>query len=262
MRRCTGVFSSVGMALVLASLAACGPSQEEQLTAAQQEAFGQLEEAKAALDAKRQELADTRAALEAAIGEGAEGAADQIAELEASVKRLQGEIAAESDAFSSAIVDFINADPPIEGEPLTESQLAGIRMKSAEDILVAKEHIEKGGDYKRAIDIYTQALIVDPDNPALKTALAEAEQDRFLTQERFSQVQKGMTEAKVRELLGQPNLRNVRDYPERKVRAWFYPTSDEGDAAGVWFRANKAGDYVAYQTKFDAIEKNQNKGDS
>ncbi len=255
MRRSTSVFSSAGLTLALAALVACGPSQEEQLAAEQANAFAELEEAKAELDAKRRELADARTALAAAIDEGAEDAADQIAEMEAAVERMRSEIASKSDEFSSAIVDFINSDPPIEGEPLTESQLAGIRMKSSEDILVAKEHIEKGGDYRRAIDIYQQALQVDPDNAELKAALAEAEENRFVSEEKFSGVQKGMTQAQVRELLGQPNLRNIRDYPERKVSAWFYPTTEEGDAAGVWFRKNKAGDEIVYQIKFDAIQK-------
>ncbi len=260
MRRCTSVFSSLMVVIALATLAACGPSQEEQIATAQAEAFAQLEEGKASLDAKRQELVDARAALQAAIDEGAEDAADQIAELEANVGRLEGEVIGDSDTFSSAIVDFINADPPIEGEPLTESQLAGIRMKSGEDIIVAQEHIDKGGDYRRAIDIYSQALMVDPDNPDLQAALAAAEELRYLSQERFSQVSKGMTESEVREALGQPNLRNIREYPDRGVVAWFYPTTEAGDAAAVWFRPDKAGANTVYQVKYDAIKKGDEEG--
>jgi tetratricopeptide (TPR) repeat protein len=243
------------MFLMLVGLAACGPSQEEQMAAARAEATVQLEEAKEALYAKRQELAEARQALEAAIDEGAEDAADQIAEMEAKVSQLQGEVIGMSDEFSEAVVTFINEDPPTEGEPLTESQLVGIRMKSAEDLIVAQEHIDKGGDYRRALDIYNQALIVDPGNPDIEAAIARAEELRFMTQERLSQVKKGMSEREVRDLLGQPLLRNVREYPDRKVVAWFYPTTEEGDAAAVWFRANKAGDREVYQTKFEAIQK-------
>ncbi len=255
MRRSTSVFSSLALTLALGLLAACGPSQEEQMAAAQAEAMAQLEQGKADLEAKRQELADAKAQLQAALEEGAEDAADQIAELEGNVERLRGEAGAMSDEFISGVVEFINADPPIEGEPLSENQLAGIRMKSAEDMIVAREHIDKGGDHRRAIDIYNQALMVDPDNPDLQAALAEAEEMRYMTQERFGQVSKGMTEDEVRALLGQPNLRNVRDYPERKVVAWFFPTTEEGDAAAVWFRANKAGENAVYQIKFEAIKK-------
>ncbi len=255
MRRITSVFSVVSILLVLVGLAACGPSQEEQVATMKAEAVAGLEEAKAALYAKRQEVRDARAALEAAIDEGAEDAADQIAEMEAGLAQLQSDAATMSDEFNEAVVEFINSDPPIEGEPLSESQLAGIRMKSAEDVIVAQEHIDKGGDYRRAIEIYQQALMIDADNPDLEAALARAEELRYMTQERFSQVTKGMNEHEVRDLLGQPLLRNVRDYPERKVAAWFYPTTESGEAAAVWFRANKAGTKEVYQIKFEAIKK-------
>ncbi len=252
MRRTTSVLSLAVTALVVLGLVACGPSQEEQLATAQAEAVALLEEGKAGLEAARQDLADAKAALAAAIDEGAEDAADQIAELEANVEQLENDAANKADEFNGAIVDFINADPPIEGEPLTEAQLAGIRMKSAEDLIVAQEHIDKGGDYRRAMDIYSQALMVDPDNEDLKAALALAEELRYMTQERFEQVEKGMSQDDVRGLLGQPNLRNVREYPERGVTAWFYPTTEAGDAAAVWFRGDEP---KAYQLKFDAIVK-------
>lgn len=257
MRRITSVFSALTLAIGFLGLVACGPSQEEKLATAQNETLDALEADKEALDAARAELKGARAALEAALDEGAEDAADQIAELEAKVNELQSTIADQSEAFNGAIVDFINSDPPIEGEPLTETQLAGIRMKSSEDLIVAQEHIDKGGDYRRAIDIYTQALMVDPDNEDVKAALAEAEELRYMSQERFAQVKKGMTEKEVRALLGQPNLRNVRDYPERGVSAWFYPTTEAGDAAAVWFKANKGGAPEVYQIKFEAIVKGE-----
>ncbi len=66
-----------------------------------------------------------------------------------------------------------------------------------------------------------------------------------------------MTEAEVRAALGQPNLRNIREYPERNVVAWFYPTTEAGDAAAIWFRPNKAGDKIVYQTKYEAIKKDE-----
>ena len=247
----------VAMALVLlVGLAGCGPSQEEQMAAESAAQLEQLQEAKAALEAKRQELADLRAQI-AGADDSAEGAEEMKADLEASIATLGEEIAEQSDQFSSAVVDFINADPPIEGEPLSETQLTAIRLKSAEDIIVAGEHISKGGDYCRAIDIYNQALMVDPDNEALKAALAVAEENRYMTEERFSQVTNGMTEGEVRDLLGQPNLRNVRDYEDRGVTAWFYPINEAGDAAAVWFRAKDDGSLKVYQAKYEAVTRDE-----
>lgn len=252
MRRTISTFTAPCIALALLGLVACGPSQEEQLATAQSEQLTELQDEKASLDGKRQELADLEGQLEG-LDEVEEGAADRQAELEGEITRMQGEIDASSEELSSKVVDFINSDPPIEGEPLTEGQLTGIRIKSAEDLVVAGEHITKGGDYRRAIDIYNQALLVDPDNTALQAALAEAEELRWMSQDRFSEVEKGMTTAEVRALLGQPNLRNVRDYPERKVTAWFYPTAADGAASAVWFRADKSGEEAVYQTKFEAL---------
>ena len=132
MRRITSSMLAVCLVSMAGFLVACGPSEEERMAAEAAEALSGLEEAKAALDAKRQELADARAAL-AAVDPEAEDAADQIAELEAQQGTLEGEVIGMSDEFATAIVDFINADPPVEGEPLSETQAAVIRMKSAED---------------------------------------------------------------------------------------------------------------------------------
>ena len=41
-----------------------------------------------------------------------------------------------------------------------------------------------------------------------------------------------MTQDEVRGLLGQPNLRDVRDFPERGVTAWFYTKDAEGKRRG------------------------------
>lgn len=254
MRSITSVFAVACLVSMVALMVACGPSQEEQLATAQTEALTELQAGKDALDAKRQELADARAAL-AAVDDSAEDAEDQLAELDAAMGKLEGEVIGMSDDFATAIVDFINSDPPVEGEPLSETQLAVIRMKSSEDMVIAQEHIDKGGDYRRAIDIYNQALLVDPDNPDLQAAVTLAEELRFMSQDRFSQVEKGMTDEDVRALLGSPNLRNVREYADRNVTAWFYPTTEAGDASAVWFRPNKAGDNVVYQTKWEAIVK-------
>ena len=75
------------------------------------------------------------------------------------------------DELDRRLVDFINADPPREGEKPSGRLLAALRMKSDEDILLAHHFIEQGGDYRRAIEIYEAALAVDPDNPRLEQEL-------------------------------------------------------------------------------------------
>ncbi|HSN85289.1 MAG TPA: tetratricopeptide repeat protein [Thermoanaerobaculia bacterium] len=194
-----------------------------------------LQNTRRELDEKRQRLAAAGPAADPALARDVER---QAAEL------------------NRRLLEFINADPPEEGEPLSERQKAALRMKSDEDLLLAREHIEEGGDYQRAIEIYEEALAVDPDNPRLAAELAKARQRRYITAEAFAQVKEGMKEEQVRSLLGRPNLHNVREYPERGVVAWFYPKDESGAAAGVWFE-KKADGLVVYEADFEAIRPGQ-----
>jgi hypothetical protein len=227
-----------------------------------------LQEAKENLDTQREKLAEMRQMVAAAPEEDAaeEDAAEEATEeavegeVEAAamptaedVETLENTIAAATEDFGGRLVNFLNNDPMIEGEPPTERQLAALHMKSEEDIVLAQEWIEKGGDYKRAIDIYNNSLRIDPDNEAVKAALAEAEAMRYMSQERFTAAKKGMSEAEVREALGQVNLHNIKSFPDRKVIAWFYPTADNGAAAAVWFREEKSGNKV-YRLNFEEVK--------
>ncbi len=233
---------------------ACGPKGPAVNETAEAE-WALLTEADTKLDSLREEVASLQASIEAAAGaEASEDGADPVADLAAQIEEKKGEIETVSGDFLQRIGNYLNEiDPMFADEPPTERQLAVLRMKSDEDLLLGGEWIEKGGDYKKAISIFTDALALDPDNEGLKAALAHAEEMRFITEERLAQVAKGMSEDQVRELLGPVNLRNVRDYPERKVKAWFYPVNDKNEASAVWFRKNKGGEFVVYRTNFEEV---------
>ena len=171
----------------------------------------------------------------------------------ADVEALENEIALAAEEFGGRLVTFLNNDPMIEGEPPTERQLAALHMKSDEDIALAQEWIDKGGDYKRAIDIYNNALRFDPDNEAVRRRWPIAEDLRYMSEERFKAAKKGMTEAEVRAALGQVNLHNIKPFPDRKVIAWFYPTAEGGAAAAVWFREEKDGNKV-YRLNYEEVK--------
>lgn len=232
--------AGVAVALGL-TLWACGPSAEEkakQELAVKQEAdWTWLQGAKADLDAKRQQLSALGAEAPAAEVEAAESA-----------------LATAQDEFAGRLAEFINSLGLVQGEAPSGRALEAIRMKSAEDLVLAEEYIQMGGEYQRAIDILGAALAVDPDNAALKAALDKAEADRFPAKEKFDRLKKGMTETDVRALLGPVNLRNVKEYPERGVVAWFYKKAD-GGASAVYFDKDRksAGALKVYDFKFDAI---------
>ena len=217
---------------MMASLAACGGGGDEAADAgATQEAeWAELQQMKEALDAQRAELAAAREQLAAATGE-------EAAQLRTRVDQLAAETQTMADDFNTRLVAYINANPPVVGEPLTERQQAAIRLKSSEDILYAQEYIAEGGDYGRAIDIYNAALSADPENPELKAALEQAESQRYMSEERFSQLKRGMSGQQVRQALGTPHYRNVKEYEDGAV-GWFYPTDANRSAAAVYFRKN------------------------
>ena len=232
-----------GVAVLLGlTLWACGPTAEEKAKremAAQQEVeWTWLQQAKSELDAKRQQLA----AL------GAEAPAQEVEAAEAAVAAVQ-------DEFTGRLAEFINSLGLVQGEAPTGRALEAIRMKSAEDVVLAEEYIQKGGEYQRAIDILGSALGVDPDNAAVKAALDKAEADRYPSREKFAGLKKGMSEAEVLALLGPVNLRNVKEYPERGVVAWFYKKAD-GGASAVYFDKGRRQDtpLKVYDFKYDAIQ--------
>lgn len=258
----------VSCALAMLVLAACGAGGPSEAELANQAEWTWIQETKKQLDAKRQELADLKSEVaamaaepEAGEAEGEvegeavpEGEADPAARLEA----VSAEVAALSDEFGQRLVNFINQSPMEEGVEPTEQQKELLRLKSGEDIVLAKEWIEQGGDYKRAIEIYNTALMFDPENEDLKQALAEAEASRYMSPERFGQAKKGMTEDEIRAALGTPLHYNVRDFPERNVKAWFYPTAEDGSAAAVWFEPDKkTGELKSYKLDYEGIKPQQ-----
>lgn len=234
--------------LGLLPLTACGgPSGEDRETqthaVAADAEWAWLQRARQELEARRQELA--RAEAEVRKG-GKDPAADPA------VQTLARDVRTRTDELRRRLLEFINANPPAAGEKPSGRTLEAIRLKSDEDILVAREHMNEGGDYRTAIDVFEAALAVDPDNPRLKQELEKAQSRRYMTRERFDQVQEGMSADQVRALLGPPNVHDIREYPARGVTGWFYARDARGAAAAVWFE-KKGERQVVYEVDFDAL---------
>jgi tetratricopeptide (TPR) repeat protein len=230
-------------------VAACGPSEEERTATARAEAWAELEEAQAALNAKRSDLEQLRAQA-AAPGEGEDAEA-----LAAQAEALDGEVGADGEAFSQKLVNYINEAGWDLGGEFNEEQRAAFAMKSGEDMYLAQEYAVKGGDYRRAIEILQRAQGVDPDNPDLAARIAEYQEARYVTVEQLADVKRGMTEAEVESVLGKVFHSYVRNFPDEKVFAWFYPKDPKqhgaGAAVGVFFREN---DRKVYRTDPNAVE--------
>lgn len=234
---------------LFAALVACGPSEEERVATARADAWAELQEDQAALNAKRGELAGLRARA------AAPGEEDDVEALNTEIEALDNEVGNDGEAFSTKLVNYINeAEWELDGE-MTDEQRDAFAMKSGEDMYLAEEYVVKGGDYRRAVEILERSLGVDPDNADLQARLAEYQEARYITAERLAEVKRGMTEAEVEALLGKVFHRNVREFDAENVFAWFYPKNPEehgdGAAAGVFFRE---GDRQVYRTDANAVE--------
>ena len=256
LRRNAIIYALCACLLGLAGLAltACGPKKKANDTSARDAEFAKVQTMHDELEQKRQQLATLTAPAEQGeavpAGEATAPGGGDAAALEKEVDQL-------TQDFNDKLVAFINAYPPVVGEPPPPPVAAAIRMKSDEDMLLARDWSEKGGDYRRAIDIYQAALKVDPDYAALKDALAKAQEMRFITEDRFAKVKKGMTEAQVREALGQVNLRNVRHFDKDNVTAWYYPRTTRAGRRRSGSAPKKKKGLAVYQTQFNAIKGNE-----
>jgi hypothetical protein len=223
--------SAVLILLLLLPAAGCGradgPAAQRRRPAAADEE-SQLERIKAGLDARRARLA---------------GGTGKVAD---------PDLARDTEAFDRRLTELLNADPPVQGEPLNPRQRAALRLKADEDIETARTLIEHGGDFPRALGIYQEDLALDPGNPRLGAELARARGRRYMTRPAFAQVKAGMDPETVRQLLGAPSPDNVRAYPEKRVTGWFYPKDANGSAAAVWFHPED-GRPAVYLADFNAL---------
>jgi len=208
--------------------------------------------AKQRLDAERAQLAALGGAGEAPAAPAPAPGAAAAAEALSPRDRLAREADALAQQFGRRLVAYINANPPVEGAPLAARQLAAIRMKSDEEIAAAHEFIARGGDYRRAWEIYEAALAGDPQNPRLREELARAQAARYMSAGRFARAAPGMTAEQVRAALGPPNVHDVHSFADQGVVGWFYPRDASGTAAAVWFE-KRAGKLTVYRCDWNAL---------
>lgn len=248
---------------MLLLLNGCGGGGSADEAAANKAKLAELETMKAELDQKRTDMADLDAKIKdpslIEVPEGEEPPSPDV--LQTKRDELKNDIDTLSESLSSELVDFeyqMQLDlherrKKNANAPQTEEHLKVLRMMSSENMIVAQSWIDKQGDYNQAIQILEESISADPNNEELKAALEKAQSDQYMTEERFANVKKGMTEDEVREQIGQVFHQHIREYPEQKAIAWFYPREDEG-TAGVYFTTDANGNKVVYKLDFNALK--------
>jgi len=233
-----------------------GPSEEELKLAAFEEQFAAMQEQYNALVTMRSEIEAAEMALDElqAIPEN-KLTDEQKAEIEEIQGKPETSAVASEAAFEEVqglIADLLNIG--INEFPDSQETADALVMYADEAILVADDMVAKAGDYRKAIDHlstaegYFRAAGLTPYHP-LVAKIAELDDWRFITQERFDQVKKGMTKEEVAAVAGQVYFRNIQESPDKGVETWLYKKR-EGGAAAVYFKIRTQ---KAYDKNWEAV---------
>lgn len=233
-----------------------GPSEEELKLAAFQEQFATLQVEYDALVNMRTEIEVAKAKLAElqAIPEN-KRTDEQKVELEEIQNGLESSADENEAAFEGVqgqLADLLNVG--INDYPESDETASALMIYADEAILVADDMVAKAGDYKKAIDNlstakgFFEAAGLTSYHP-LVAKIAELEDWRYITKERFDAVTKGMTKEEVTSVVGQVYFRNIQEIPEKGVESWLFKKR-EGGAAAFYFKT-KTG--KAYDKNWDAV---------
>jgi len=228
---------------ILTSLAmlACGGKKEE---AKKVDLAGELAKVKAAHQQhleKANKLAELRKEL-AALREKAKLDAAETqrkGQLEAEVKAASQELDKVFTEDQNLLTSFLNT--ALNEAPQAQETREGLKLYAEDAMLNARDYMDEAGDYAKAIELLETAQsyfagISAPVPQELTNLLEEAKKLRYITKERFDQVQKGMTKAQVKAITGTPLALNVREeeVKGRKVTIWLF-RSENKDIASFYF---------------------------
>ena len=238
------------MLFVLPLAIGCGGADDERAATVRAREWSALQASKRTLDAERQALARVRATLvNAPVGPDGRPLDDADRAVAADVEARERRLHVRSQQLGERLIQYVARFAPDDDDEPPAELRAALRLKSDEDLVVAQEWIDRGGDYRRAIEILETQLQADPGYARLEQALARAREMRFVTPQRFARVEPGMTTLEVRAALGPVNLREVRHRPAERLEAWYYPKQGGGKAA-VYFRYDEGRRrYVVYETE-------------
>ncbi len=233
---------TVLVALTVIALGACGGKKEEQT--AKVNLGEQLAKVKA-LHAqhlekaqKLRELRNELASLKAKPKlDAAESQRKQA--LEEEIKQASKELDKVFTDDQNELASFLNT--ALNDAPQAPETLEGLKIYAEDTMLNAKDFMNEAGDYRKAVELLETAQsyfegVSAPVPAELKSLLEEARKFRFITKERFDQVQKGMTAEQVKAITGTPLALNIREQEVKgkKVTIWLF-RSESGDIASFFF---------------------------
>ncbi len=218
--------------------------------------FAEVQQMYADLQKEREELEAARVQLAEAEAVPARKRTDEIKakieELTPRIEELTQKTSDGYDALQEKLAEFLTV--ALNDFPEAPETAKGLEIYAREAIYNAEDVIAKSGDYKKAIEIvqtaknYYESIGLEP-LPELGEKMAQYDEMRFITKERFDQVKKGMTMDEVAAVAGVPYYMNKKKDEKRGIEYWLYPKR-EGGAAAIYF--NKKG--KAYSMKFDAVK--------
>lgn len=121
-------------------------------------------------------------------------------------------------------------------------------LLAREKIILGDEYMSILSRYDKAIELYRQAIELDPSSADAKQRIALAEQRRFVSMTSFTNIRTGMKEEEVGRIVGLPREDWVKQVTQnnRVYSVWIYPKSD-GGASAVYFDNG-----VVYHTNWNA----------
>lgn len=234
-----------------------GPSEAELHQAQFEEQLVTLQQQNQVLQQARADLAASEAAL---VEIEAIRERDRSDEQKAALDTLPATIGEQGaardtayDAVQATLADFLNI--ALNEYPEHPATNQGLNLYSDEAILIAEDVVAKSGDYKKAIDqldsasSYYDSIDLPPYQPLIDK-MAEFDETRFITQERFDLVKKKMTMDEVKAAVGVPYYQNIQVDEKRKVETWLY-RKREGGAAAIYFKTTNN---KVYNKNFEAVK--------
>jgi hypothetical protein len=259
MRRSRFLPYGIAILLVFGLVSGCsrGPSEEELAQTAFEEQLATLQQQYEALEQARIDLTASEAILaEIEAIKESDRTEEQVAEFEALPAAIVEQGTARDDAYDAVqatLADFLNI--ALNEFPEHPATAQGLNLYSDEAILIAEDTVVKSGDYKKAMNqldaanSYYDSIGLPPYQPLVDT-MAELDDMRFITQERFDLVKKNMTMDEVKEVIGVPYYQNIQVDEKRKVETWLYRKRD-GGAAAVYFKTTNN---KVYNWNFEAVK--------